>query len=232
MKIEKRSSGELVAVTGASQTGKSTWVAKRVDATRRLLVWDYKGEWYLRHRCRRLHSFDELGAAARSTAFCERVAFFTTGMDGAAFDLFCRFAWIWITQAPGTLIIEETASVTSPGKAPSAWGDLCRMGLGRGANIYAITQRPAESDKTALGNASLVHCHRMNTEDDIRYMSKLLRVDFARVDSLLDYQWIERNKSGEQRFGGPGVAQKTVRASRKNKSNAGERRSGVVDSRR
>lgn len=223
--IEHRQAGRLVAVTGASQSGKSSWVAKQVEKSRRLLVWDFKqGEWGLRHRCRRLESFAELAAATRSSASAERVAFYARGMNREAFDLFCRFAFVWLHRAPGDLVIEETASVTSSGKAPDAWGDVCRMCLAFGANIYAITQRPAESDKTALANASLIHCHRMNIEADISYMAKLLRVDFARVDSLLDYQFIERDSAGALRFGGPGVARTAPRAARKKLNNAGDRR--------
>lgn len=227
-KIVTRPSGRLVAVTGASQSGKSHWTALQVKAAPRLLVWDYKAEWFHKHNCRRVQSFAELAQIARSGARPERIAYCTTGMNREAFDFFCRFAWIWLRQAAGVLVIEETASVTSPGKAPDGWGDVCRMGLGFGCDIYAVTQRPAESDKTALGNASLVHCHRMGTDDDIRYMSKLLRVDAARVDSLLDYQWIERFSDGTLRAGGPGIAQKTVRPHKPKRTIAGVDRRAVA----
>jgi hypothetical protein len=215
MAIQHRSSGRLVAVSGASQSGKSTWVATQVAGAGRLLVWDYKGDWYLRHRCRQLASVDELAECVRSSAPNERLAFCPSGMNRELFGVFCRFAWVYLRQAVSTLVVEETASVTSSGKAPDAWGDVCRMGLTYGASIYAITQRPAESDKTALGNASLIHCHRMSTDADVRTMAALLRVPQARVDSLLPFQWIEREADGTLRSGGAGFAQKTVRPSHK-----------------
>lgn len=201
--LSKRTSGELVAVAGASQSGKSTWTAERVAKCNRLLVWDYKCEWYLHQRCRRIKDWSELAAAVKSNAPAERIAYCAEGMNREAFDTWCRFAWVWLRQDVGTVVVEETASVTSAGKAPDGWGDVCRMGLGYGATIYAITQRPAESDKTALGNASLIHCHRMATADDAQYMAKLLRVDAAAVDLLQNYQWIERTGGGELRTGGP-----------------------------
>lgn len=195
--IVARPDGRLVAVAGASRSGKTVWTSQQVAGDRRLLVWDFKNEWHLKYRCRRLRSFAELQACVRSSAPPARLAFSKPGMNAAAFDLFCRLAFVWLRQAEGTLIVEETASVTSPGKAPDAWGDIIRMGLGYGCNIFAITQRPAESDKTALGNASIVHCHRMAYTDDRIYMSKLLDVDVAQVKALKPLQWIERHDSGE-----------------------------------
>lgn len=195
--IVKRPDGRLVAVTGASRSGKTHWTAQQVRDCRRMLVWDYKGEWFIRYRCRRLRSFAELREAVKSTAPPARLAFHCEFMDGDAFDLWCRYAWLWVRQAEGTLVVEETASVTSPGKAPRAWGEILRMGLGYGCNVFALTQRPAESDKTALGNASIVHCHRMGTMTDRKYMAQLLDVDVSMVQALKPREWIERHDSGE-----------------------------------
>lgn len=195
--IVKRPDGRLVAVAGASRSGKTHWTADQVKTCRRLLVWDYKGEWFLKYRCRRVRSFDELRSLVKSSAPPARLAFHVPFMDAAKFELFCRFAWIWVKQAEGTLVVEETASVTSPGKAPPAWGEILRMGLGFGCNVFASTQRPAESDKTALGNASIVHCHRMGTTDDRKYMAKLLDVELCQVQALKPREWIERHDSGE-----------------------------------
>lgn len=203
MPLSRRDSGQLIAVAGASQSGKSTWTALQVKSCKRLLVWDYKAEWYLHNNCRRVKTWSELTGCVRSSATAERIAYCAPGMNRDAFDTWCKLAFVWLRQDVGTLVVEETASVTSAGKAPDGWGDVCRMGLGFGATIYAVTQRPAESDKTALGNYSLVHCHRMATADDAVYMAKLLRVDAAAVDLLQNYQWIERTAAGELRTGGP-----------------------------
>lgn len=195
--IVKRPDGRLVAVAGASRSGKTHWTAQQVKACRRLLVWDYKGEWHLRYRCRRVRTFAELAQLVKSNAAPARLAFHVPWMDADRFALFCRFAWLWVRQGEGTLVVEETASVTSPGKAPQAWGEILRMGLGYGCNVFALTQRPAESDKTALGNASIVHCHRMGTLDDRKYMAKLLDVELGQVQALRPRDWIERHDSGE-----------------------------------
>lgn len=195
--IAKRPDGRLVAVAGKSRSGKTVWTAQQVATSPRLLVWDYKSEWHLKYRCRRVRSFRELAQVVKSTARAGRFAFSIPFMDAAKFDLFCRFAWIWCQQGEGDLVIEETASVTTPAKAPAAWGEIVRMALGYGVNLYPITQRPAESDKTALGNATVVHCHMMKTEGDRRYMAQLLDVDVARVAALKPLEYIERHDSGE-----------------------------------
>lgn len=197
-RVEERPDGVLTVAAGASRSGKTTWVAQEVAPAKRLLVWDYKGEWSVRYRCRRVTTFRELAAAIAPDAGPARIAYHrVTGMS-ADFETFCRLAWVYIRTHGAPLVTEETSSVTSPGKAPVAWGDIIRMGLGYGSDIYAITQRPAESDKTALGNATVIHCGRMGTIDDRKTMAKYLDVPLADVERLLSFQYIERdNRTGE-----------------------------------
>lgn len=195
--IQKRPDGFLAAIAGASRSGKTVWTAQQLETERRLLVWDFKNEWHVKYRCRRVSSFRQLAELVKSSAPPARLAFCMPGMNAETFATFCRFAWVWLRVDLGSLVIEETASVTSPGKAPDAWGDIVRMSLGYGARLYAITQRPAESDKTALGNATLVHCHRMATKADRKYMAGLLDVELAEVSALKPLEWIERHAGGE-----------------------------------
>lgn len=193
-RTERRRDGVLYAVTGASRlAGKTEWTVQQLAGERRLLLWDYKGE-SKRYHCRRVTSIDELARCVVPAAAPERIAFHVLNRQAALFDSFCRLAWVYIRAHGAPLIVEETASVTSPGKAPPAWGDICRLGLGFGSDIYALTQRPAESDKTALGNATVIHCGVMGTPDDRRTMAKYLDVDVADVEALRRLEWIERDK--------------------------------------
>ncbi len=59
--------------------------------------------------------------------------------------------------------------------------------------MYALTQRPAESDKTILGNCALIHCGRMNTQRDRKYMAECLDVPIADVAALRDLEHLERD---------------------------------------
>jgi hypothetical protein len=72
------------------------------------------------------------------------------------------------------------------------------MGLGFGCQIYAITQRPQESDKTAYGNATVLHCHQLANPADCRYVARnFLPVAVLELAALKPLQWIERRNTGE-----------------------------------
>jgi hypothetical protein len=189
VKLERRREGRLTVVAGASRSGKSLWTAQQVARARRLLVWDLLGEWSARYRCVRVSSLDELVARIEEPA---RLAFYAPPMV-PQFDAFCRLAWCWLRLAPGALVIEETAAVTSPAKAPPAWGDVVRMSLRYGVDLYALTQRPAESDKTAFGNASVIHAGRAVTPRDRATLAEYLDVPVTTVAALRPLEWIERD---------------------------------------
>lgn len=190
---QKRPDGTLYVVTGASRTGKTTWVAERVARARRLLVWDGAEEWQLRFHCRRVSSIQELAQWVKPGAPPLRLAF-CAPCTPENFGAFCRLAWIFIRVDLGTVVVEELADVTSPGKAPVYWGELVRKGLRYGPEIYALTQRPSESDKTAMGNASVLHVHQMAREEDCKYMARELRCDPLEVDKLKPFQYLERDR--------------------------------------
>lgn len=195
--MARRPDGKLYAVAGASRSGKTLWTGRRVASARRLLVWDLKGEWARDWNCAPVGTLAAFAEACKPGAPPARVAFHVASGMPAYFDPWCRLAWVAIRAHPGgVLVVEETATVTNPGKAPPAWGDICRMALGYGWDVYALTQRPAESDKTALGNATVVHGGRMQTPDDRRTLAKYLDVPLADVAALKPRQFIERHADG------------------------------------
>lgn len=155
-------------------------------------MWDIKnGEWGVSYNCRRVSTLAQLRELVKSPKPA-RLAFYSPVGMVSQFDAFCRLAWVWLRLTGGALVVEETASVTSPAKAPEPWGDICRQSMGFGCDVYAITQRPAESDKTALGNALLVHCGMMGTPRDRSTMAEYLDVDGSDVAALKPLEWIER----------------------------------------
>jgi hypothetical protein len=190
---QKRPDGSLYVVTGASRTGKTTWVDARTRAARRLLVWDSADEWSWRFNCRRVDSVFGLAQAVKPGANVARLAY-CAPVTQESFAAFCRLAWVFIRADVGTLVIEELADVTTPGKAPTYWGEIVRKGLRYGPEIYALTQRPSESDKTVFGNASVIHTHQMDRVDDAKYMAKELRVEVSLMDALRPYHWVERDR--------------------------------------
>jgi len=169
---------------------------QQVGDAHRLLVWDSAGEWWRRG----LGVPVLLPDLHRSTlqAIADRRAPLRLCYAGPVtrehFEVFCRLAWVWIRSGPGAhLVVEELADVTSPGKAPAAWGEIARKHRHYAGLVYALTQRPAESDKTILGNATVLHVGRMNFASDRLYVARCLDVSQDQVDALADLEFIERN---------------------------------------
>lgn len=191
---ERRPDGRIILVTGSTGAGKTAWTMQQVAHEPRLLVWDAKAEWGARERCRVLdgsNAFEKL-IAATIPLQPGRIAY-RVPVSRESFDLFCRAAWIWCRAGVGALIVEELADVTPPGKAPPAWGEIVRKSRSVGTTVYALTQRPAESDKTVVGNAAVMHCGLMAFADDRRYMARCLDVPEAKVAALGRLQYIERD---------------------------------------
>lgn len=177
--------GRLTVVVGASRSGKTQYVLHRIARVPRLLVWDPK---------------DEYSAALSGMGRCDPAAFAQwcteTRIDlrvacipraaRTDFELFCRAAWHYarFSRRGTVLVVEELADVSHAGKAPDAWGTIIRQALGYGVDVFAITQRPQESDKTALGNASTVVCCRLARARDRDYMAQELDCDVAKIAAL------------------------------------------------
>ena len=102
-------------------------------------------------------------------------------------------------------IAEELADVTTTAKAPGHWGVLIRRGLKRGLTLFCISQRWAEADKTAFGNASEFVCFMAASFDDVKYLERKTRIPGATLEGLrpLEYVRYEPGKpleSGKIKF--------------------------------
>lgn len=200
--------GEAILVAGSRGSGKTAWTLQRVPqgANTRLLVWDVVGEWSKKGRCVPVATLRELQQLVIADA--KRPARFKVGYVGPIeetirtgntvrrvplFPIFCRLAWVWMRVKPGTLVVEELADVTSPGKAPAEWGEIVRKGRHTGCTVIALTQRPAESDKTIAGNADLIHTGRLSFPRDRASLAEYLDVPVAEITALPSLAWIERD---------------------------------------
>lgn len=227
MPRRRQPDGRVLLVTGSTGSGKSTWVRQDYDRSAPLLVWDSKREWSHKWReVRAVGSLRELHAAI--VADITSPGAFRIGYVGPvtreAFEIFCQLAWVWMRSRRGvTLIVEELADVTSPGKAPPAWGEILRKSRDEGANVYGLGQRPAESDKTIVGNAALIHTGFLAFADDRKYLARCLDVPLERVSELAQLDYIERDmrtrelRTGRVGFGNsrPRVRQVTLEKSKK-----------------
>lgn len=194
--MSRPTDGRNVLVTGTTGSGKTAWTMQQVGSARRLLVWDALGEWSQRGLVAAVPSLRQLGE--RVVADVGKRGAFALGYTGQVtkpgFETFCQLAWVWLRAGHGSvLVVEELADVTTPGRAPPSWGEICRKGRHVGASVYAITQRPAESDKTILANAAAVHCGRMAYPRDRAYMADVLDVPQSDITALAPLEWIERD---------------------------------------
>lgn len=180
--FKRRPDGEIVLVAGASGSGKTVYTMRAVARSARLIVWDSHLEWSAKG-CQEIGTIPELVQACR-TREPAHLAYTGGPVSQKGFDVFCRVALLWGKLAPCTVVVEELADVSTPSKAPQGWGELLRWARKLGLSIYGITQRPAESDKTILGNAHRIVCHALGRVEDEIYMSRELRVEPCAVASL------------------------------------------------
>lgn len=186
--------GKIYFASGKSRSGKSEYISQLIKDKRRLLIWDKKGE----HQADiQVGTIDELKLVIEKyQEKAGRIALVRAPIE--AFEEFCACAFRWacygyVSNYASAVFVEELGRVTGPAKASPMWGQLVSEGLVYGLSIYAVAQRPAEIDKTILGQASFVHCCKMTWEQDERYIAGLMRVPIEVVTGL---QVVHENDDG------------------------------------
>jgi hypothetical protein len=175
-------------VVGRSGSRKTTWVKRQVKNARRLIVWD-PHEDYPVTRYDRLAPFIQ---ALRTTGPLQ--VGLTVDATPEAFERWCRAVRLVLSaDRPTTVVAEEIAEVTSPSKASPEWGKLARGSRKFGGILYAITQRPQESDKTIYTQADYLWVGRI-AQKDRKYLADELELPQARLAEL---------KKGEYFYKGP-----------------------------
>lgn len=182
--------GRLIVVGGASRSGKTAYVKKAVKGEKRIVAWDAEDQWA------QLPGWQRVTRKADFlTLVCKPGPFKLAYVPGGNLQEHFNF-WAGCVQYAGrytgplTCIAEELADVTTPAKAPGNWGILLRRGLKRGITIYAISQRWAEADKTAVGNASEFVLFRQSSGDDVRYLTKKTRIPEAELSGLAPLEFV------------------------------------------
>lgn len=188
----KTEDGRLFVISGASRSGKTAWARKAVRGAKRACAYDPEAQWAELPGWRKVTTRRDLVEALGRRGAC-KVAFVPGGKLAAEFDFWAQ-AVLYASRyvEPVDAVAEELADVSTPAKAPENWGMLVRRGLKRGGNIYAISQRWAEADKTAVGNASVFILFRQSSGDDIAYLSRKTRVPVADLEGLQQLEYIER----------------------------------------
>jgi hypothetical protein len=193
----KTEDGFLHVIAGSSRCGKTTWCARQVAKSKRIMAWDPEDQWAALPGWRKITTRAALVEAAQKPGPM-KVAYVAGGDLKSAFDHWAAcvmFAGRYV--GPLDAIAEELADVTTASKAPGNWGILLRRGLKRGINIWAISQRWAEADKTAIGNASDYICFSMGG-DDIDYMARKTRIPVQELDALKAFEWVRIDRVSKE----------------------------------
>jgi hypothetical protein len=160
-----------------------------VRQSRRIIAWDPEAQWCEQPGWRKITTRKELLAAMQARGRMQ-LAYVAGGDLKPEFDFVCGCVmWAGRHVAPLDFVAEELADVTTPSKAPGNWGILVRRGLKRGINIYAISQRWAEADKTAIGNASnyVVFASR---GEDVNYIARKTMIPLQELADLRQFEFI------------------------------------------
>lgn len=184
---------DISAVIGASGTGKTTYLKKRLlrPLPKRLLVWSHKPDYV-----DFAPAVDDLAAVIaglKSKNF--RLNFrpsWDTKIRAAQFDLFCRAA---LAAGRLTVIVEELHMVTAPSYAPPAWQIISCMGRAYGLRVIGTSQRPAHMDKDFLSNASDIYGFRVNEHNAQKTMAGALGVPLPEVKALPNYKYFHRDNA-------------------------------------
>lgn len=189
--------GRLIVVSGASRSGKTAWTRRQTKPARRVIAWDIEAQWCELPGFRKITSRAELFDAV-SKPGPARLAYVAGGADlKEEFNFWAACVMLWGRYRGGCVAIaEELADVSTPAKAPQEWGILLRRGLKRGITIYAISQRWAEADKTAIGNASEFVVFRASG-DDVQYIARKSRLPLEQVEALKPLEFIRVSVTGE-----------------------------------
>lgn len=174
-----KNKASIIAVIGASGTGKSSYIkGELLKKFRRLLVWSplEKTDQYGPHfgGVVVVGKISELVAQIKAGAKC--IVFVPTGSDANVkkqFDLFCRVVW----EIEGAhVLVEELSRVTMASWSPPAWKNLSTAGRHQGLTIIGTSQRPATIDKDFLGNCTEIRCYRVNYDNDAKVMADALGI--------------------------------------------------------
>lgn len=182
--------GRIVIVSGKSRSGKTVYVERRTRTEKRVFVWDSEDQWSKLRGYQRVTTRAELARLADKSGPC-KVAYVASDNLAAEFGFFAQCAFHWGRyHGGGVVIAEELADVTTTAKAPGHWGVLIRRGLKRGLTLYCISQRWAEADKTAFGNASEFVCFMAASFDDVKYLERKTRIPGTTLEGLRPLEYV------------------------------------------
>jgi len=189
--------GVLSIISGSSRNGKSAYTKRQLEQYEYALVWDvdeeYTGGGFIK-----VNGIGDLYNLIKSKGN-KPLKISCVPRNLSEFDDFCKIAIGWAKDIQelklGVLgvVVEETADVTTPSKAPANFRILIGRGMKLGISLYCVTQRPSESDKTSLGNAKYIVTFYMKRPGDREYMAKEMSCRPDDIEALDKLHYLKQN---------------------------------------
>lgn len=174
---------KIEAYIGQSGSGKGVSIRRRLAdlAPARLLIYDPRSEYADLAPAMKLPDLAKGFLSSAGKPFKAR--YVPTGRIPLRdeFDILCRVAF---EAGDLVLLADELAEVTTPSWAPAAWRVCCSQGRHKALHIIGAAQRPAQIDKTFLGNTTLVRVGSLGFDDDVRVMAACMRAPVPLVAGL------------------------------------------------
>lgn len=182
---------EHVYICGNTGTGKSSYIKKRIKTAPRVVVFDPDDEYSELPGFVRVESAREFIKLLRTNPKNkQKIAFVADGPK--AFAVWAKAVFNW---GQCLAVAEEIADVTSPAKAPPDWGKLIRRGRKYGIVICAVTQRPAEADKTILSNAAIIRTCALGRDADRVAVAREIQVSPEAIATMIPLDWMEFHRA-------------------------------------
>lgn len=196
-------------VIGSSGSGKSFYVKSQIEKAGRLIVFDPDDEYSEVKGIQTAFTSKQLLALVKKSGSNGRLKVRYVANGKNHFDFICAVAFMW---ANCCFVAEEIADVTSPSKASENWGKVVRRGRKRGIKIFAVTQRPAEADKTIFTQVAKIRCGRLDGEGDQKRVANNMQCDVSLIAKLLPLDYIELNRKDGSLYAGHKQRRKIIRS--------------------
>lgn len=185
---------KIIYVTGSSGSGKSSFIKQEIKTAPRLIVFDPDDEYGDIAGIKAVTSGKQLAELIQQHKTSPLKVRLVLGGQ-KAFELCSALAFAWTNCV---YVAEEIADVTRVGKAPIMWGQVLRRGRKRAVEIYAVTQRPSEADKTALTQATIVRTGLLGREADRKALAGDMDIPTELIKRLTPLDFIECHRNSKQ----------------------------------
>jgi len=166
--VEIRSDRHLF-LCGKTRSGKTEWLRALLNRFPRVLIHDRKNEWYkwgAKNHFLVIHTIEQLTTAL--TKGYKRIIYMPQDPSKEDFDDVCHL----IFQTGNIYFCVDEAQSYSPHGVIGFWfGELMRLGAGRGIGVCSLVQRPRETNNTLISEATVIVSFRLQLLTDRQKMS-------------------------------------------------------------